>query len=135
MTGSVDQIGLFLTRWTAAEGRGDTAALDGYLTDDFVGVGPLGFMLSKQDWLSRHATGDLTYEAFRLEEVQVRAYGAVAVVTARQTGQGAYRGQPVPSDLRATAVLVEQAGSWRLAGLHLSFIAGTPGAPPLPGRP
>jgi hypothetical protein len=30
--------------------------------------------------------------------------------------------------------LVVEGGSWRLAGIHMSFIAGTPGAPPLPAR-
>jgi hypothetical protein len=24
-------------------------------------------------------------------------------------------------------------GSWQLAAIHMSFIAGTPGAPPIPG--
>jgi hypothetical protein len=31
--------------------------------------------------------------------------------------------------------LVAESGSWRLAGIHMSFIAGTPRAPPLPGAP
>jgi hypothetical protein len=35
--------------------------------------------------------------------------------------------------VRATLTLVAESGSWRLAGIHMSFIAGTPGAPPLPG--
>lgn len=120
--------------WAAAEQRGDAEWLDRTLADDFVAVGPLGFALSKLDWLARHTSGDLTYETFQLEDVQVRTYGAAAVATVRQTGKGAYRGRPVPSDLRATVVLVEQAGAWRIAGLHMSFIAGTPGAPPIPGR-
>ena len=31
-----------------------------------------------------------------------------------------------------TATLVRDQGSWRLAAIHLSFIAGSPGAPPIP---
>jgi hypothetical protein len=34
--------------------------------------------------------------------------------------------------VRATLTLVAEGGSRRLAGIHMSFIAGTPGAPPLP---
>jgi ketosteroid isomerase-like protein len=123
-----------LADWTAAERSGDGATLDRLLTDDFVGVGPLGFTLSKKDWLERFGNG-LRYETFGLEEVGVRGYGDAAVVVARQAGRGTWQGNPVPEAVRASLVLVRQADGWRLAGSHLSFIAGTPGAPPVPGRP
>ena len=57
------------------------------------------------------------------------------MVVARHTAQATYRGQPAPGALRATVILAEQAREWRVAGIHMSFIAGTPGAPPIPGRP
>ncbi len=130
----MSEIDELLAEWTAAERAGDAAALDKLLTDDFVGVGPLGFTLSKREWLDRH-DGGLRYETFGLEDVQVRGYGDAAFVVARQVGQGTWQGHPVPAAVRASLVLVRQAGGWRLAGNHMSFIAGTPGAPPVPGRP
>ena len=125
----------FLTEWTAAEQSGDAAALDKLLTDDFTGVGPLGFTLSKQDWLDRHTAGDLKYRTYELSDVAVRRYGDAAVVIAQQSAAGAYRGHEVPGDLRVTLVVADASGSPRLASAHMSFIAGTPGAPPLIGRP
>lgn len=125
----------FLSGWTAAEVNGDTTALHDSLTDDFTAVGPLGFTLSKRDWLARHAAGALKYEAFELDELQLRRYGEVAVATALQHGQGSYQGNAVPSTLRVTLVLVLQSPSWRLASAHMSFVAGTPGAPRMPARP
>jgi ketosteroid isomerase-like protein len=127
------EIDEFLAGWTAAEKTGDPAALDELLIDDFLAVGPLGFTLTKREWVERHE-GGLRYETFGLHDAQVRRYGDAAVVVARQVGQRTYQGNPVPAEVGATMILVRQTTGWRLAGCHLSFIAGTPGAPPLPGR-
>ena len=70
----------FLVTWTAAERAGDVAALERLLADDFLAVGPLGFFLSRQDWLDRHATGALTYRTFELTDTRIRQYGDVTVV-------------------------------------------------------
>ncbi|MBO0782290.1 MAG: nuclear transport factor 2 family protein [Ktedonobacteraceae bacterium] len=55
--------------WTAAELRGDRDFLEKILTDDFVGIGPLGFLLNKQQWLERHRSGDMKYETLDLDEI------------------------------------------------------------------
>ncbi len=124
---------VFLVEWTTAEREGDLAALDRLLAEDFVGVGPLGFTLPKPAWLQRLRSGDLRYETFDLSEVAARVRGDhAAVVTARQDARGFYLGTPVPETLRTTLTLVGEGGRWQLVGAHLSFIAGTPGAPPLP---
>jgi ketosteroid isomerase-like protein len=132
---SENEITQFLSEWSAAEDSGDSAALDRQLTDDFTAVGPLGFMLSKRDWLARFEGGALRYEDFHLEEVRVRQYGDAAVVTAHQSAKASYQGQQVPGHVRDTLVLVDTPQGWRLASIHMSFIAGTPGAPPIPGQP
>jgi ketosteroid isomerase-like protein len=129
------QITEFLQRWTEAERTGDIATLDHTLTDDFVGVGPLGFMLPKPAWLARHQPRELHYDTFELDELEVRTFGKVALVTARQTGKGHYHGAPIPEAVRSTLVPVDDGGESRLAGTHMSFIAGTLGAPPIPGAP
>jgi ketosteroid isomerase-like protein len=127
-----DSIQAFLDQWSAAEQAGDTQRLDGLLTDDFAGIGPLGFTLSKQAWLDRHRSCDLRYDRFNLAEVQTRVYGPTAIVTSRNNTGGRYQGHPIPEATRATLVLVSADAKWRLAAIHMSFIAGTPGAPPLP---
>lgn len=129
-----EEVATFLSTWEATEMSGDASALGEALADDFTAFGPLGFALSKEDWLERHTTGALKYETFSLEELELRPYGGVAVATARQTGTGTYNGHPVPSELRATIVLTDQAGAWQLALIHMSFIAGAAGAPPIPRR-
>jgi ketosteroid isomerase-like protein len=123
----------FLTTWAAAEQAGDTTALDIQLTSDFTAVGPLGFLLTKQAWLARHRRGDLTYQDFTLSEVDARTAGGTAIVIARNNTRGSYQGHPIPEAVRATLILADDTGTWKLAAIHMSFIAGTPGAPPIPG--
>lgn len=134
MDGDQDGASDALHAWVRAESDGDAAALERLLADDFTGVGPLGFVLTRPEWIDRHATGALRYDSLRLEDLAVREHGDHAVAIARQTGEGAYRGHPVPAALRAGIVTRREPQGWRIAHVHTSFIAGTPGAPPVPGR-
>jgi ketosteroid isomerase-like protein len=126
-----EHINPFLSGWTAAEHVGDTETLETLLTDDFQGVGPLGFILPRHAWLGRHRQG-LSYEHFDLEDIQVRLYGDVTLVTARNNTRGTYQGQPLPEALRATLVIATSSEGSRLAAIHMSFIAGSRGSPPMP---
>jgi hypothetical protein len=110
--------------------RGDTSFLGEILADDFVGVGPRGFTLTKDRWLSRHDTGSLRYESFGLDEVQVRLYEDTAITVCRQSARGVYEDENGRFDLddqfRATLVFIKQGGRWQLANLQLSPILGRP---------
>ncbi|WP_232661632.1 nuclear transport factor 2 family protein [Pseudonocardia sp. TRM90224] len=135
MSGTEQEITELLEAWAAAEVAGDPVAMGELVTDRFTAVGPLGFTLSKSDWVERHATGALKYETFGVDETTTRFSGDTAVVIGRINAVGAFRGNPVPAAVRATAVIDRTDGAWRLDVVHMSFIAGTPGAPPIPGRP
>jgi len=112
--------------WATAELRGDVAFLERTFADDFIGIGPLGFMLTKQEWIARHQSGDLQYETLTFDEIKVRVYHETAILTGRQVQQGAYRGNSIKAQLRTTLVFVQQQGQWRLASLHLSTIGQAP---------
>lgn len=118
-----------LAAWCDAERSCDAAATDALLTDDFVGIGPVGFMLPKQVWLQRQTSGTLHYDELGLDDVTTRMYNHSAVSTARWNARGTAMGRPVPEASRATLVSVDTEAGWRIAGIHFSFIAGTPGAP------
>jgi len=130
----VNAIDGFLAAWCDAERDADLKVLNSLLTEDLVGVGPLGFTLDKSAWLAGHRGGDLTYDTFELDERQIRVHGDTVVATLRQLARGAYQDQPTPDPIRATLTLIKESGGWRPAGIHMSFIAGTPGAPPIPGK-
>jgi ketosteroid isomerase-like protein len=113
-----------VTAWVAAESRPDTIFLKRTLTDDCVEVGPLGFTLTKQEWVARLQSGDLRYHTLALDEVTVRSYGEAAI--GRLTQDAAYRGSPIKAQLRTTLVFIHQREQWQLAGLQLSPIGQPP---------
>ena len=119
----------FLTTWADAERDGDAAITDRLLTDDFIGVGPVGFQLPKRAWLGRQTGGALHYDTLSLDEITTREYGDCAITTARWNARGTAQGNPIPEATRVTLVTVRDAGQWRLATIHFSFIADPPAGP------
>ncbi len=113
--------------WIAAERRGDVGFLGRVLTDDFVGVGPLGFLLTKEQWLQRIESGALRYEALNWGEAATRVYGDAAIVVGRQTSRATYQGHDTGGELRATLIFVRSGEEWRLAGVQFSPIGPPPG--------
>ena len=123
----------FLEGWAKAELAGDPGYLAGVLADDYLAVGPRGFMLTKEDWVQRYASGDLRNEAFSFVTNKVRLFGDTAIVTGQQNQTTYYRGHGSPGEFRATLVLIRQPDGWKLVSLQLSPIMPPPGAPRPPG--
>src|ERR1700759_1465426 len=92
-------------RWTAAEQRNDAGALDGLLADGFAGVGPFGFILTRDQWLGRFTNG-LVNRSFTVTDLQVRDYG---------TGGPGVAG-----------VAVRAAEAWLPAHVHIDPLQGPP---------
>jgi ketosteroid isomerase-like protein len=116
-------------RWAEAESRGNADALAVLLADDFLLVGPLGFMLDKQQYVGSRRSGDLKHESFVWDEERVRLYNDVAVAIGSQTQQSTYQGRDASGRFRVTQIAGRLEGRWALAGMHLSPIA-QPGEPP-----
>jgi ketosteroid isomerase-like protein len=129
-TTTLGQVQDFGARWVAAELGGDTDALAALAADDFTLVGPLGFVLTREQWLDRYRNGDFVTHRLSWDAADVREYGGTAVVIGVLEQQGAYRGSPANGRFRVTQLLARGLtdDSWRLAGLHLSPIAA-PGGP------
>ena len=113
-------------RWASAELHGDVPFLKSILAEDFLGVGPRGFMLTKEQWLQRYESGDLKNESFGWDDIRVRLYGDAAIVTGREMTKNKYRGQDAGGQFRITQVFVKNSGRWLLASIHLSPIVEAP---------
>ncbi len=128
MTAETEVLDL-VQRWAAAEQGNDAEALDGLLADDFVGVGPLGFVLDRQQWLARFGNG-LENRAFAVEEPQVRDYGRAAVVVGVLAQETSFRGVDNSGRFRITLVAVRPGDRWLLAGAHIGPLQQPAGPPP-----
>jgi ketosteroid isomerase-like protein len=124
-TGVLDLVG----RWAAAEQGNDAEALDELLADDFVGVGPLGFVLDRDQWLGRFGNG-LENRAFAVEDAQVRDYGAAAVVVGVLAQETSFQGGDNSGRFRLSLVAVRPSDRWLLANAHIGMLQGPGGPPP-----
>jgi ketosteroid isomerase-like protein len=123
---SIDAIEELERTWSQAEMRADPGTLEAISTSDFTLVGPLGFVLDKQQWLERYRSGDLVTDWLSLEDLATRVHGDAAVTIARHIQQASHKGQPADGEFRTTHVAVRVDGGWLLAGIHLSPIGGPP---------
>jgi ketosteroid isomerase-like protein len=120
-----------IRRLTRAELDGDVSTLDTLTTSDFTLVGPLGFLLAKDEWLDRYRSGALRTESLTWRPDSVRRHDDTALAIGTQVQRARYRGHPVDAQLRATHVLLRFDTGWRVAGMHLSPV----GEPPASARP
>jgi uncharacterized protein (TIGR02246 family) len=122
-----DEVLDLVRRWAAAEQQNDAGLLEGLLADDFVGVGPAGFVLGRQQWLARFGNG-LENRAFAVEDPQVRDYGTAAVVVGVQAQETSFQGNDNSGRFRLTLIAVRPTDRWLVAGVHIGPLQ--PAGPP-----
>jgi hypothetical protein len=120
-------IEVLLDRWTDAEQTGDADALDALLADDFVGIGPVGFVLDREAWVGR-LRGALSYDALALDEVALHGHGSATVVVAHQHAHGQAGDVALPPETRVSFTIIGNDDP-RIASIQYSFIGPPLGAP------
>jgi ketosteroid isomerase-like protein len=123
---SQDQIHDLGRRWADAELRADAEMLDAMLDPDFLCVGPLGFVLTKDQYLAARRSGDLKQDAFTWRDVRVRVYGDAAIAIGSQVQTTTYQGHDASGQFRGTQVFTRKGDGWVLVSLHLSPINQPP---------
>lgn len=113
--------------WAAAEATNDVTALDALLTDDFHGVGPVGFVIDRTVWTGRFANG-LANSAFAVTDPRIRVHGDAAIVIGVVEQGGSNRGEDISGKFRVSLVVLREGDRWRLANVHLGQLK-FPGPP------
>jgi ketosteroid isomerase-like protein len=117
-----------IQRWAAAEAHNDAATLDGLLDGGFAGVGPFGFILTRDQWLARFANG-LVNRSFTDTDLQDRDYGTAAVGIGVLAQKTSWQGGDNSGRFRVTLVAVRAGEGWRLAHVHIGPLQAPPGRP------
>src|SRR6516164_9827569 len=93
-----------ITAWVRAEHAPDTISLDALLHPEFLGVGPYGFVLDRQQWIGRFE-GGLRLDTLDFHpDTEPRMVGTAAVVVGTQTQEGTHQGRPIDGAFRVTLV-------------------------------
>jgi len=110
--------------WRNAVLKGDVAAMDSLLSDDYIGISTRGTLLTKEQTLARLRSGRAHYTSLVLSDRKVRFYGTTALVTssAQATGTNA-DGEDISGGFRYTRVYVRNAqGKWKIVSFEASRI-------------
>jgi ketosteroid isomerase-like protein len=101
----------------------DISTLNRILADDWIVTNPIGEREPKRETLLEVERATLVqYRSGRVDDIKVRDYGNVAVVTARATVQGRARGKNISGQYALTDTYVKQQEGWKLVASHASRI-------------
>jgi hypothetical protein len=85
------------------------------LADDYLGITPLGQVITKADTVAARKSGQLRYDSIDISDVVVRVYGNTAIVTARATVKGIDLGEEFNGSYRFTRIWIRRNGHWQAA--------------------
>lgn len=112
--------------WDLAIVRKDLAAIAANMTEDFRQIRSNGDVADKATFLRDITSPDLTIEPYTVEDLDVRFYGEVALVSGHTRMKGSYQGSPFATHYRYIDVYVRRGGSWRVASVQITTIPEPP---------
>ena len=112
-----------LKQVTEAAVKGDTAALDKALADDFRRIQSDGRVLTKAQVLEGFKSGNMKFDLFDESDIEIRFYGDVAVlISTASIKMRSLEGKEFSGQFRNSRVFVKREGNWRVVLFHSSKI-------------
>lgn len=100
----------------------DWEAINLLLDDDWSVIDPAGRVLNKAQVLEEAKSGERKLLTGTIDEVKVKEFGEVAVVTGRTTAVGSYQGSSISVRLRFTDVCVKRGDDWQVVASQGTLI-------------
>jgi len=102
--------------------RGDLTTLDALLADDLTYTHASGRLESKAPFLEAIASGRNQYESITAEEVRVRVYDTVGILTGTAQIRATIRAQPMHHRLRFIEAYRKADGYWQLVAWQSTLL-------------
>ena len=103
--------------WIKALVRADVETLARIMADDFLSAYPLEGD-DKDQLIADVTSGDLKVEHVSREQVSVRVFGTMAVLTGRDSATWLYHGREISGQYKMIKVYSERDGRWQLCAMQ-----------------
>src|SRR4030095_15951913 len=124
----VERVTAFEQERIQADIKKDKGWFDDYLAKDLTSASSDGRLENKVQLIARCLDPSNIVESEKYDELSVRVYGDVIVVTGTRSQTGKGNNVPYSIKERFTDVWVSQGGLWRQVAMHVSPIGATDGA-------
>jgi ketosteroid isomerase-like protein len=120
------------TQLSRAVVQGDRAFFERVLAADFTHTSHTGKFKTRAEWMAENKfasseerkSGKTSYIVFDVDDLAVRTYGEMAVVTGRSTPKGRNsKGEPIRGQYRFLRVWVKRQGQWQVVAFQGTRIA------------
>ncbi|MGK7894368.1 MAG: nuclear transport factor 2 family protein [Xenococcus sp. (in: cyanobacteria)] len=111
------------TKLKTAMLESNISELDKLICDQLIFTDHLGRVLSKEDDLAAHKSGDLKIDKIELSEQVIKFFGDLAVVSVLAKITGRYKGIFSDGSYRFTRVWRKEADQWKIVTAHSSALA------------
>lgn len=100
----------------------DRETINTILADDWIVTDPAGRVLTKAQVMGEFDSEERKLESGTIDDVNVRFFGNVAIVTGRTAAAGSYQGTIVSVKLRFTDVFVKREERWYAVASQATLI-------------
>ncbi len=106
--------------WDKAIVRKDEAAIAANMADDFRQIDHEGHVSNKAAFLKGIMSPKLRIDPYPVDELDVRVYGDVALLSGLTRMTGAYDGRAFTANYRYIDVYAREKGGWRVVSVQIS---------------
>jgi ketosteroid isomerase-like protein len=102
---------------------GDREAVDSILASDWSVIDLTGHVLNKAQVMKELGSGDRRIESGSIDDLNIRVFGDIAIVTGRSVLTGSYQGKRASVVQRFTDVFAKRDGRWQVVASQGTQVA------------